>query len=111
MSKRDDILLLEDINESCDKIFRYIENMAYEDFINDEKTIDAVIRNFEVIGEAANRLSDDIYREYNKVKWRQIIGLRNRLIHGYFGIDYKIVWTIIGDNLTEFQKQIKSMIK
>ena len=72
MSKRDDNLLLEDILESCSKIFRYTENMTSEKFISDDKTIDAVIRNFEIIGEAAAKLSDEIYSKYNSIEWRQI---------------------------------------
>jgi uncharacterized protein with HEPN domain len=69
--------------------------MEYEEFLADDKTIDAVIRNFEIIGEAANRLSDSLFIEFNNLNWRQIIGLRNRLIHGYFGVDYQILWMII----------------
>ena len=107
MSKRNSRLLLEDIFESCIKIFQYTEGMEYNDFINDEKTIDAVIRNFEIIGEAANRLPNEFLLQHNSVVWRQIVGLRNRLIHAYFGVDYQILWKIINENLNEFKIQIE----
>ena len=94
MSKRQLKLLLEDILESAEKITTYTQSLTYEEFIADSKTIDAVIRNFEIIGEAANRLPDD-FREINEqIDWHKIRGLRNRIVHNYFGIDYSIIWTI-----------------
>jgi len=111
MSKRDNLLLLEDIVESCCKIQRYVENLSFEDFTKDDKTIDAVIRNFEIIGEAANNLSNDLLNKYTDIQWRQIIGLRNRLIHAYFGIDYTIIWKVISENLNIFKFQIENLIK
>lgn len=110
MSKRNSRLLLEDIFEACVKIFQYTAGMEYNDFINDEKTIDAVIRNFEIIGEAANRLPNEFILKHNSVVWRQIIGLRNRLIHAYFGVDYQILWKIINENLNEFKIQIETVL-
>jgi uncharacterized protein with HEPN domain len=110
MSKRNDILLLEDIAEACNKIERYVKGMTFDEFKNDDKTSDAVIRNFEIIGEAANRLSQEIILKYDTLQWRQIIGLRNRLIHGYFGVDYQILWIIISQNLSPLKKQINEII-
>jgi uncharacterized protein with HEPN domain len=65
--------------------------LAFEQFINDSKTVDAVIRNFEIIGEAANRLSDDFKITYSNVNWFRIRGFRNRIVHDYMGIDHQIV--------------------
>ncbi len=110
MFKRNNLLLLEDIIEACDKIQKYVNNLTYNDFIVDDKTIDAVIRNFEIIGEAANNLSYEIIDKYPNISWRQIIGLRNRLIHGYFGVDYQIIWQVINDNLSIFKEQIEKVI-
>jgi uncharacterized protein with HEPN domain len=94
MSKREPILLIEDIIESANKIITYTNDMSFDEFINDDKTIDAVIRNFEVIGEAANRLPDEFKENRNLIDWHKIRGFRNRIVHDYMGIDYSIVWEI-----------------
>ena len=94
MSKRDPKLLVSDILESCHKILQYTENMNFEEFCSDSKTIDAVIRNFEIIGEAANRLPEDFKDQYTSIDWHRIRGFRNRIVHDYMGIDYGIVWEI-----------------
>ena len=80
--------------ESCNKILQYTENMDFEAFCNDSKTIDAVIRNFEIIGEAANRLPEDFKDDHNNIDWHRIRGFRNRIVHDYIGIDFSIVWEI-----------------
>ena len=94
MSKREPLLLIEDIIDSGNKILSYTNNFSFEDFTKDGKTIDAVIRNFEIIGEAANRLSEDFKEKYSEIDWHRIRGFRNRIVHDYFGIDYSIVWEI-----------------
>ena len=81
MSKRDSNLLLSDILISIRKIKTYTSNNTYESFIEDSKTIDAVIRNFEIIGEAANRLPDDYKDAHNEINWFRLRGFRNRIIH------------------------------
>ena len=88
MSKRDLLLLIEDMLDAVNKILKYTSGLNYEQFIHDEKTIDATVRNFEIIGEAANRIPEDYKLQHPEIEWRQIIGLRNRIIHEYFGIDY-----------------------
>lgn len=110
MSKRNSFLILEDIVESCDKVFRYTDNIPFDDFINDEKTIDAVLRNFEVIGEATNILPIEILKLNPNIEWHQIISLRNRLIHTYFGVDYQIVWKILKEFLPTFKLQIEQIL-
>ena len=99
MSERDISLLLGDMLESALKIKRYVEGMDYESFISDEKTVDAVVRNFEIIGEAANRIDPDFKIRYPELEWKRIRGFRNRIIHEYFGIDFEIVWTIIEEDI------------
>jgi uncharacterized protein with HEPN domain len=69
--------------------------------LSDEKTIDAVIRNFEIIGEASSRVPEDFKSDHPEIEWRRIIGFRNRIIHEYFGIDYKQVWKIREENISE----------
>ena len=94
MSKREPILLIEDIIDSGNKILEYTSDLSFTDFTKDSKTIDAVIRNFEIIGEAANRLPEDFKDENSEIDWHRIRGFRNRIVHDYFGIDYSIVWEI-----------------
>ena len=91
MSKRNPKLLIEDILESSNKILTYTNGMSFEDFANDSKTVDAVIRNFEIIGEAANRLPDDFKDLYPAIDWYKIRGFRNRIVYDYMGIDYSII--------------------
>ena len=94
MSKRDPKLLVTDILESCNKILTYTSELDFESFCKDSKTIDAVIRNFEIIGEAANRLPEDFKDLHPSIDWHRIRGFRNRIVHDYMGIDYGIVWEI-----------------
>ncbi|MDR0394932.1 MAG: DUF86 domain-containing protein [Tannerella sp.] len=94
MSKRTPELLLDDLLDSCNKIIDYIGKIDYDTFVSDSKTVDAVIRNFEIIGEAANRLPDEYKAAYPEIDWLRIRGFRNRIVHDYFGIDYSIVWQI-----------------
>jgi uncharacterized protein with HEPN domain len=101
MSERNSELLLEDILEAAHKIINYIENYSYEQFVHDSKTTDAVIRNFEIIGEAANRLPENFKSKNDTIDWQRIRGFRNRIVHDYFGIDYSIVWEIIKDYLPQ----------
>jgi len=110
MSNRDSRLLLEDILDSAKKIKQYTADLEFEEFLADDKTVDAVVRNFEIIGEAANRLSQEIKDKYPEIEWNRIRGFRNRIVHDYFGIDYRIVWTIIETYLDGLIDNIKSII-
>jgi uncharacterized protein with HEPN domain len=84
-------LFIMDMLESINKIEKYIEGLNYEQFVRDEKTKDAVVRNLEIIGEAANQIPKEIQQKFSNVPWTQIIAMRNRMIHGYFAIDYRII--------------------
>ena len=110
MSKREPELLLQDIEQSINKIKSYTSGMSFEMFQNNDKTIDAVIRNFEVIGEAANRIPDEIKDRFNKVNWHRIRGFRNRIVHDYMGVDLEIIQEIIEKNLDELKEQIEEII-
>lgn len=101
MSKRNWRLFINDILECIEKIEKYISNLSYDDFVKDNKTKDAVVRNLEIIGEAANQIPLNIRKRYKDIPWVQIIGLRHRLIHGYFVVDYDIVWNIIKKELPD----------
>ena len=99
MPKRDEILLLQDIVEAGLKIKKYTAKLTFEDFLNDEKTIDAVIRNFEIIGEASKQLSATFIQQHADIEWQRMIAFCNVLIHGYFGVNYEIVWDVIQNHL------------
>lgn len=110
MSKRDTLLLLDDILQSAKKIKQYTQEHDYDSFLSDDKTIDAVVRNFEIIGEAANRI-DPNFRDNNpQIEWKRIRGFRNRIVHDYFGIDYEIVWSIIETYLDEMIDWLETIV-
>jgi uncharacterized protein with HEPN domain len=110
MSKRSPQLLLADIVESANKILTYTEGLSFEKFLTDDKTIDAVIRNFEIIGEAANRLPEEIKDQYPNIDWNRIRGFRNRIVHDYMGTDYRIVWLIKESFLQPMINEIRSIL-
>jgi len=91
---REGIVFLDDIVQACEKISRYTAGTTLEGFRQEEKTIDAVVRNLEIIGEAAKSLPEDL-RSNIVADWKKIAGLRDVLIHAYFGIDADIIWDIV----------------
>jgi len=111
MSERQPYLLIEDIIESGQKILDYTEGFSFDDFVNDGKTVDAVIRNFEIIGEAANRLPDDFKETTSEIDWHRIRGFRNRIVHDYFGIDYTIVWEIKNNFLPNLISRLSRLLE
>jgi uncharacterized protein with HEPN domain len=109
MSKRDAKLLIADILEAIAKIKLYTQSHIFETFTRDSKTIDAAIRNFEVIGEAANRLPENFKDNHPQIEWFRIRGFRNRIVHDYMGIDYNIIWTIIENNLDQLDSDLQKI--
>src|SRR6185369_3835384 len=95
---------------SAGKIISYTHGLSFDEFMADEKTIDAVIRNFEIIGEAANRLPDEIKDKHPSIDWYRLRGMRNRIVHDYMGIDYEIVWNIKETFLPQLIEEIKLII-
>ena len=110
MSERNPNLLVEDILESCSKIIAYTKGLSFEEFIADSKTVDAVVRNFEIVGEAANRLPEDFKELHSEIDWHRIRGFRNRIVHDYFGIDYSIVWQVKDTYLLPLIENLKRLI-
>ncbi len=111
MGVRDYKLYIEDILECIGKIKKYTRNLSFKQFSKNEKSIDAVIRNFEVIGEAARQLPQKIKVKYPEVEWKSLINFRNVIIHEYFGIDDEIMWDVIKTKLTPLEKKIKNVLK
>lgn len=102
---------LRDVLDRIAKIRRYIEGYDYESFCDDEKTSDAVIRNIEVIGEAIRHVSDDLRQKYPKIPWRQIAGMRDKLIHDYLGVDLEYVWNVASMRIDEREADIKGILE
>lgn len=111
MSRREWKLFVEDIIESTELIEQYIEDLEFNDFSKDRKTIDAVVRNFEIIGEASKYIPDDIKGRYKDVDWIGIVGLRNKIAHEYFGISVEIVWNIVKQEMPKLIKQMKQILE
>ena len=95
MSDRPVGVLLEDMLERIDRIARYTQGLDRDAFVHDDKTIDAVVRSLEVIGEAARRLPAEFKARHSEIPWHQIAGLRNRIVHAYFDVDVELVWAVV----------------
>ena len=95
MSERSEHILVADMLEAVERISVYTEGMTFEEFQQDHKTSDAVLRNLQVLGETANRVPESIQTLSPEIEWERIIRSRHIVVHNYFGIDYEIVWRIV----------------
>jgi len=109
--KKSDNVFLEDILDSIKKIEKYVKGLDVSGFEKDQKTKDAVFRNFEIIGEAATRLSKKFKESHLELELHRAIGLRNQLIHGYDKIKPAIIWRTIKNDLPKLKKQIEGILK
>jgi len=111
MSKRDVKLYVKDILEAIKAIEKFVEGMDFESFKEDDKTSSAVIRKFEIIGEATKNIPQSIKEKYPHIPWKEMTGFRDKLIHFYFGIKYDIVWDTIKLRLPELRNNIEKVLK
>lgn len=109
MSKRSDSLLIIDILHAANKITTYCQELDFDGFMIKEMVKDAVIRNFEIIGEAAKNISLETKGLHPEVEWKLMANFRNRLIHEYFGIDYELVWDIIRRDLPKLIAELSAL--
>lgn len=111
MIKRSYLLYLEDILVAMSKIISYSKDIGYDDFVENTMLNEAVIRNLEIIGEASKNIPQNLREQYPNISWKSMIGLRNIMIHEYFGVDLTIVWKIVTQNIPETKPMIEGMIK
>jgi len=103
-------LRISDIIEAIQLIFEYVEGMTFDQFTEDRKTIDAVVRNFIVIDEAASHLSDDFIKDHPELPWREMRDMRNIVVHEYFGVDNMIIWDTVKKNLPPVLPLLKQLL-
>ncbi|MEW6686008.1 MAG: DUF86 domain-containing protein [Candidatus Edwardsbacteria bacterium] len=111
MSKRGDEEFLRDIIESINRINNYIREMRYEEFLQDIKTQDAIVRNIQIIGEAIKNLSSDFRDKYKDIDWKNTARIRDKIVHHYFGIKWEVVWGVSNNNLPELKEKIEKILK
>src|SRR5208282_5280723 len=104
-------LYFEDILTAIDDIDNFIQGMTFDAFENDKKTIQAVVRSLEIIGEAANHLPKEIKEKYPEIPWRDMISMRNKVLHEYFGVDEEVLWQTISEDLLPLKEKIKNLHK
>jgi uncharacterized protein with HEPN domain len=107
---KDDSIYLKHILDAIDAIGGYTASVSHDQFVSNGMMVDAVMRELEIVGEAARNVSDDTRHKAPQVEWSQIIGLRNRLIHAYFQIDIEVVWEIVCNDLLVLRHQIEALL-
>jgi uncharacterized protein with HEPN domain len=111
MSKRGDREYLADIREAIQRIQAYTVDLSYAQFLADEKTQDAVIRNIEILGEAVKHLSEEMIATHPEVEGKGIAGMRDKLVHEYFGVNLDILWDVLASKLAPLRVQIERIIQ
>jgi len=111
MTDRDIKLYLKDILKAMEAIEKFVKDMNFEEFRNNDLVSSAVIRKFEIIGEATRNIPQTIRKKYQDIPWKTMVGFRDKLIHFYFGIRYDIVWETIKSKLPELKEKIKKVFE
>jgi len=109
--KRDYNFYIKDILQSILQIDTFIEGMRYEEFLKDDKTASAVIRKLEIIGEAAKHIPIRLRQKHPELPWTEMARMRDKLIHGYFGVDHQIVWKVVKERLPEVKTSLEKIIE
>ncbi len=111
MTDRPSVDHLEDILDAAEKAQEFVEGTTYEAFVNDDKSVFAVIRALEIIGEATKRLSQPLRNEYPQVPWSLMAGMRDNLIHDYSDVDRQIVWRTVQEEVPEVRRQVRMILE
>jgi uncharacterized protein with HEPN domain len=107
---RDEFMYLKDIAESREKVIRFTKSLDFLDLLHDDRTYNAVIRNLEIIGEAAKHVSDAFRIQMPDIEWRRIAGMRDMFAHDYFGIDNDILWDVVQNKIPQLSMIIHSFL-
>ncbi|MGE8204625.1 HepT-like ribonuclease domain-containing protein [Heyndrickxia sp. NPDC080065] len=108
--QREPKVFLEDILSSAIKVEKYTRGLSFEDFIDNDLVYDAVIKNILVIGEATKNIPKDIRQSNPHIEWRKMAGMRDMMIHGYFSINFQIIWDVVQNKIPEFKQQIEQLL-
>lgn len=111
MKKRDAHDYIRDILQAVDEVEIFIDDLTYDQFVKDRKTLNAVVRSIEVIGEATKNIPQTIKEQYPEIPWRQMAGMRDKLIHGYFGIDSETIYKASKTNIPQLKTHIERILK
>ena len=111
MPRRSWTLRITDIIEAIETALDYIEGMTFEQFVADQRTCDAVIRNFIIIGEAASHLPEDFIERHSDLPWREMRDMRNVVVHEYFGVDNMVMWETLQNNLPPLLPLLRHLMK
>lgn len=102
---------IQDILNSIDKAINFVGNMSYEQFIEDDKTIFAVTRAIEIIGEAVKNIPDEVKLKHPEIPWREIAGTRDKMAHEYFGVDLEIIWNVVKERISPMKERFKKIME
>jgi uncharacterized protein with HEPN domain len=102
---------LKHIQDECLYLIKVSENLLFDDFIKDETLKRAVVRSLEIIGEATKKIPADVKVKWNSIQWKNIAGMRDRLIHDYIGVNYNIVWDVVTNKTPSISVQINQILK
>ena len=109
--KKDDRVYLRHIMDAINLIEKYLENVNCDEFMKNHMIQDAVIREIEIIGEATKNISEELKNKYTDIPWRNIAGIRDKLIHGYFGVDLDAVWGTATEDIPKLRDSIKKVLE
>ena len=107
---KDDDVFLKHVLDSINQIEEYVDDMGFEDFVSNKLVQDGVVRQLEIIGEATKHLSPELREKYPKTPWEDIAGMRDKLIHHYFGVDLEVVWDTVEKDLPALKKHVKKIL-
>ena len=109
--KREIVDYIEDIISAMDKAMDFVKNMSYEEFTQDDKTVYAVVRAIEIIGEAVKNIPVNVRKNYPEIPWKDMAGMRNKVIHEYFGVKLNIVWRTVKEEISPLKPLFEKILK
>ena len=109
--KKDPEIYLGHILEAIEKIKRFSKDMDRDEFLENDLVMDAIVRNIEIIGEATKNLPEEFKKENPEIPWKDIAGMRDRIVHFYFGLDFEVIWDTVQIDIPDLEKKIRKALK